>query len=88
MNNRAMEFLCSAKGSFPRLHDRWGWKAKHYIDLAIDEVQELLDRIAELEGQTTTADGDGRGVLIVTTATPSRLAARQTAALPGNGKGL
>ena len=50
-NNRALEFLYTAKASFPLLHDRWGWKAKQFVDLAITEVQELLDRIAELEEQ-------------------------------------
>lgn len=49
--NRAMEFLRMAHDSFPLLHDRWGWKAKQYVDLAINEVQALLDRIAELEAQ-------------------------------------
>lgn len=62
-NNRALEFLERAQKSFPKLHDRWGWKAKQFVELAISEVQELLDRLAELEAQETFQSCDG--VLIV-----------------------
>lgn len=88
--NRALEFLTAALGSFPLFYDRRTWKAKHFVELALDEVQELLDRLAALEAAQTMPTADGRGVLIVNaaTATPARLTARQTAALPGNGKGL
>ncbi len=48
MQNRAMEFLYSSKSSFPLLHNRWGWQAKHFIDLAIAEVEELLQENADL----------------------------------------
>jgi len=61
--NRALEFLYQAQESFPLLHDRWGWKAKQFVGLAIAEVQELLDRLAELEAQETFQSCDG--VLIV-----------------------
>jgi hypothetical protein len=88
-----MEFLHAAKGSFPLLHDRWGWKSKHYIDLAIDEVQELLDRLEELEAARPTSPTlpDGRGVLVMNAQplAPALTAQRRArAALPGNGKGL
>ena len=42
-NNRALEFLYKAQDSFPILHDRWGWKSKQFVALAIDETQELLE---------------------------------------------
>lgn len=58
--NRALEFLYQAHGAFPVLHDRWGWKAKQLVGLAIVEVQELLDRLAELEAQKSV-----NGVLVV-----------------------
>lgn len=94
--NRALEFLYAAEISFPILHDRWGWKAKHFVELAITEVQELVDRLAELEGQhaTPTAlpqpEGDGRGVLVVEAQpmTPAFLTANSRAALPDNDGGL
>ena len=43
MNNRALEFLYQAQASFPILHDRWGWKSKQFVALAIDEVRELIE---------------------------------------------
>ena len=49
MKNRAMEFLYAALESFPLLYDRRTWKAKHFVELAIDEVQELLDRLVLCE---------------------------------------
>ncbi|MEJ5311752.1 MAG: hypothetical protein WHX52_18475 [Anaerolineae bacterium] len=61
--NRALEFLHQAQKSFPVLHDKWGWKSKQFVELAIAEVQELLDRIAELEARETFQSCDG--ILIV-----------------------
>ena len=89
MNNRALEFLNEAS----RLLVWWGnsEQGRMLVNLAIGEVRELLDRVAELEAQhaTPTAlpkpNGDGRGVLVVEAQpmTPARLAARPRAALPG-----
>jgi len=62
--NRALEFLYAALGAFPLLYDRRTWKAKHFVELALDEVQELVDRLEELEGRPT-ATPNGSGVLIV-----------------------
>ena len=49
-NNRALEFLYKAQGSFPILHDRWGWKSKQLVALAIYEVRELLEENENLRG--------------------------------------
>lgn len=46
--NRALEFLEEAQAAFPLLYNRWGWKAKQFVDLAIDEVTELLQENADL----------------------------------------
>jgi hypothetical protein len=91
--NRALEFLQAAQGSFPVMFDRHTWKAKHYVGLAIAEVEELLARITELEAMTPTPTHSG-GVLIVDALTPAKLSesprpalgAQQRKALPGNGK--
>lgn len=63
--NRAMEFLYAAQSSFPLLHDRWGWRSKQFVALAIDEVQELLDRIEELEAQHATPARDVNEYMLV-----------------------
>lgn len=47
--NRALEFLYAAQGNFPLITDRGTWKARHFVELAIDEVQELLDQLALYE---------------------------------------
>lgn len=77
MNNRALEFLNEAYGLLGYFGN--DDRARLLIRLAMGEVEELLDRHAD-------GDGDGRGVLIVEAQrmTPARLAARPRAAFPGN----
>ena len=76
--NRALEFLNEAYGLLGYFGN--DDRARLLIRLAMGEVEELLDRHAD-------GDGDGRGVLIVEAQrmTPARLTARPRAALPGNG---
>ena len=92
-HNRALEFLYGAQDAFPILHDRWGWKSKHFVELAIAEVEELLDRLALYEA--TDAESERRietraqGVLVMDAQPlPARLVKQPRAALPkGNGDG-
>lgn len=87
--NRAFEFLNEAYSllSYPGNGD----KARLLVRLAAGEVQELLDRLAELEATrpASPTPPDGRGVLIVDAqrATPALLAEQargQRRALPAN----
>jgi hypothetical protein len=90
--NRALEFLNEAHGMVDWYQHRL--TTKTMIRLAITEVQELLDRIAELEARPTATaiTATGGPVLIVDAQpmTPARLTDRQRerAALPGNGRKL
>lgn len=82
--NRAIELLNEAYGLLGYFGN--DDRARLLVRLAIGEVAELLDRLAALEGRATaTANGDGRGVLIVDAQrmTPAFLAKRRRTALPG-----
>lgn len=50
-HNRAIEYLQAAQCAWPLLRNKWGWKARTFVDLAVSEVEELLDYIAILEAR-------------------------------------
>ena len=78
MANRAIDLLSNAYTLLGYPFNEA--EARIYVSLAVDEVKELLDRLAELEGRpTATAKPNGGGVIVAEAQpmTPARLVERR-----------